>query len=273
MKRSSLVLVLAAIACAQEPATAKKPDGKLAADIKKFNECLQDKKFARDAEAVTILDQSLHQAYEAATDKDKAEIVKALAKVWEAKQRPPDQKALYNATAATLGRMGKEGGKVLVKTYEGGKFKDKEWISLRADMLRNLGKCKDEANIKFLTERARRDIDDPIMAAAGEALGNYEGSSQAVRKEIVKELLIKYGEVHGGSKKNLDPGDLEVARFKATLQAISEPWNTALGRLTGQNFREADEWRDWWNKNKAEDWDKNKPKPKEPSKMRRPSPR
>ena len=250
---------------AQDPADKDKkggPDPKEA--IKQMKTLLDDKKMEKDDEAVKVLDQKLLTPFADFSDKDKSEVVKAIGGVFKIRQRPPEKKQVYTAAAFALGKIASEGhkdaSKVLVDAHDNDSFKKPDWRALRADILKNVGKAKDPARVDFLLERARRDVEDVIMAAAGEALGNYDGAPQDVRKRIVKEMLIKYGEVTGGAKKNLDPGDAQVATHKNTLAAISEPWNTTLAKLTGQSHREAGEWQAWWNKNKDEDWDKGKPK-------------
>ena len=102
---------------------------------------------------------------------------------------------LYNAAAEALGRHGKDGAKALKKAYENkSRFKAKPmWVPMRERLLRNIGRAQDEANVKFLIDEARRNPEAALQAAAGDALGFFEKSSEKIRKQIVSELLITFG--------------------------------------------------------------------------------
>ena len=68
----------------------------------------------------------------------------------------------------TLGK-GAEGAKELAKYVENKRVKDN--LSLRAHMLRALGKTQDDKQIDYLIEVTSRSPHDELRAAAGEALG------------------------------------------------------------------------------------------------------
>jgi hypothetical protein len=234
----------------------KKPDPKVAETIKELKAAVSDRQMAKDVEAIGLID-TLLKDFENYVEKDQRDIVNALADVYRSRQRPPDQIGLYEAAAVALGRMGKDGGTALLRAYNEDKIGKRDYVRVRAVILRNLGKVQDESHAKFLTDRAVRDPEDEIMAAAGEALGNYDAAKQNVRKQIFETLLRKFMEVESGAKANLDPGDAQVKSHKDTLTRISDPWNTTMARLTGQTHRTAEDWNRWWNKTgKSSKWDK-----------------
>ena len=53
--------------------------------------------------------------------------------------------------------------------------------------------------------------------------------------------------------KDSNPQDLIA---KDRYDVIASPIITSLGKLSGHNERDPQEWQRWWNKNKSKDWDK-----------------
>lgn len=248
----TFALAAAAVARAQEDAAAK-PD--LKKEVKEFKSALADRKGEKDQDATKMIGEWIAR-WEDLGEKERTEIVKTLDLVFRAK-RPPEQGGLYKATVVALGRMDKEGAQVLKKAFDNKQFDDKEWLALRADMLKQIGRAKDEGMVKFLVETATRSHEDPLMAAAGDALGNYGDADQKLRKEIYKDLYRKYIEIYEAAM-SLDLGDATAQRKKQTLAAIADPWNSTLGKLSGQSFRDARQWQDYWNDHKSDDWNKGK---------------
>lgn len=267
IRRSFLFLLalgpFALDAVAQEPKAEPKPEIDVKAVLGELRKAAFDRKGARDTEAIGLVDRLL-QAYEKLDAGQKASVRKALGELLTSRKirRPTDQTGLYVAAAAALGRMGQEAARELWKAFRSSKFKKREWVTLRAILLKNIGRTKDPNSIKPLIERARRDPEDAIMAAAGEALGNYEDFPEKTRKDIFKNLVIRYGQVYGESRKNIDPGDPIVQRAKERLAQISQPWNETLRRLSGKDLRTAEEWQRFWNKHKNDRWDEGKGKSK-----------
>lgn len=252
--------LLAGLLAAQEdPAGAEKlkPDPEVPKQLATLKEVVMDRKMARDAEGAQVIDLLTTKVGKGLAEKDRKAVAKGLEGVLtQGKLREPASIQLYIAAAAALGTMGHDGSAPLKAAFENKRFPSKpEWVKLRESLLRNLGKTKDESMVKFLCEEARRSPEPQLMAAAGEALGNYEGSDQKVRKEIVNNLLIRYGELDSRSRV-LDSADLEAANARDFLAVISDKWNASLGRLTGQNFRQYPDWNGWFNKNRAGDWSK-----------------
>lgn len=242
-----------------DPADAEKlkPDPEVPKQLATLKEIVMDKKMARDAEGVQVIDLLTTKVGAGLAEKDRKAVAKGFEGVFtQGKLRESASIQLYVAAAAALGTMGTDGSGPLKAAFDNKKFPNKpEWVKLRETLLRNLGKTKDESMVKFLCEEARRSPEPQLMAAAGEALGNYEASDQKVRKEIVNNLLIRYGELDSRSRV-LDSADIEAANARDYLAVISDKWNSTLGRLTGQNFRQYPEWNTWFNKNRAADWSK-----------------
>lgn len=239
-----------------------KPDPEVKEKLEELEDAANDRKMEKDAEAVAIIDELL-QKYEAGMhEKDVKSFLRELQKVLSpsrARLRPPESIALYKTAAVALGQMGEEGARVLKSVYDGKRIPDKaEWVPLREVLLVQVGKTEDLGMVKFLIEEARRAHESALMAAAGEALGNFADAPQKVRKDIVEQLLIRYGEVDAKSRDSLDPNNLQAQNAQDRLAAISDKWNTTLSKLTGQNFRSLPEWQEWWNDNKNKDWDKDK---------------
>ncbi len=257
-------LTAASLVCwltvAVAPAQDKKPDPDpdLPGQLKEFKAAAEDRDRDKDSVATEFIDRFLI-AYPGMHSKDQKAVRGALKATLESARvrRDPEQKGIFVAAAYALGQMGADGAKILARAYDHKKFKpERDWVELRAVFLKNIGKTKDPKQVDFLLERALRDHSDHILRAAGEALGNYHEANERVRKEIAKELIKKYNEVHGQSLASLDPGDPQVKRAKETLAAISRDWNQSLQQITGQDIKAADEWLHFWNKNKGERWDK-----------------
>jgi len=248
------LFALMAMATAQDPAP-KEPDKEVAEKIATLKECVLDRKMARDDEGRRLIDELLLKLQAGVHPKDATAICKALEDVFtKGKLRPPDQTSLYVAAAAALGYCGEDGAKVLKKAYDSKRFPDKkEWVPLREQLLKYLGRTKDESMVKFLCNEARRQPEAALQAAAGEALGNFEESKEEIRKEIVGELLIRYGEL-AELASQMGSSNIEAQNAQDRLATLSDKWNTALAKLTRQNFTAFRDWQAWYNKNRTQPW-------------------
>lgn len=237
------------------PAPAKGPDKEVAEKLATLKEVVADRKFARDPEGVQVVDFLLQKLQGGTLEaKDKAAVVKGFAEVFTGgKVRPADNTGLYYASAMALGYCGADGAKVLKAAYNDKRFPEKPlWVPLREQLLKNLGRTKDESHVKFLTNEARRHPEAALQAAAGEALGNFEDSKEAIRKDIVSELLVTYGELN----QLANEGGMNINSQNATdrLATIKDKWNTTLAKLTNQNFDRFTDWQSWHNKHKNQPW-------------------
>jgi hypothetical protein len=240
---------------AQDPKPKEEPDKEVAEKVELLEDIAKDKKFERDAEGLAVID-VLYQKQEAGMiEKDEQMVAEALDDLLnKGKVRPHDQTQLYEAAAYALGKFGKEGAKALKKAYEKKRFPDKpEWVPLREKLLIHLGRTKDESMVKFLLEEARRSPEAALQAAAGEALGNFDDSKEKVRKDIVDELLVRYGSLVEAASQMGTSIDAQNAQDR--LATLSGKWNDTLKKLTRQNLDSFAEWQSWHNKNKNKPWE------------------
>ena len=257
--RSPVLLVTAVLFAMASPAAAQN-DKKIPADpdvpakLKLLKEVGKDKKFARDAEGVGIIDVLMQKQDKGLNAKDQKAIVKGLdALLSKDRLRPADKAQLYMATAEALGRHGSNGAKALKSAYEKKRFPDKpEWVPLREKLLVNVGRTKDEKMVKFLLDEARRSPEAALQAAAGKALGNYGESNQKLRREIVSGLIIKWGSLKEAASQLGTNVIAQNARDR--LAAVDGPWNDTMKGLTGQDFDTFIKWQAWYNKHKNDKW-------------------
>ncbi|MFT7535263.1 MAG: hypothetical protein ACI85K_001214 [Hyphomicrobiaceae bacterium] len=240
---------------AQKKAPKPVPDKEVAEKVEQLIKIAKNKKFTEDARGIEVIDVLMQKQDKGLIDKDRAMVVKALDGVLNKnKVRPADNVRLYNAAAEALGRHGKDGAKALKKAFENkNRFKAKPmWVPMRERLLKNIGRAKDEANIKFLIDEARRNPEAALQAAAGDALGFFEKSDEKIRKEIVSELLKRFGSLSEEASQGGTSVDSQNARDR--LAAISGKWVATLKKLSGQNFDSFRDWQSWFQKNKNKKW-------------------
>lgn len=202
-----------------------------------------------DGEAIAVIDQLL-QEWPRSGPKDRAAILKSLGKAMNETRREledgvPDNK-LFIAVATALGEMGVEASKELQKWV--GNKKHRKDLALQRRLVLSLGKTRDPKAVKPLLDLLN-DKDNIIVAAACQALAEYEEADQDLRKKAFNELLKL---LMTTKALTADPNDL-VAR--ARYDAIAAPIITTLQKLSGHDERKPEEWQRWWNKNKKADWD------------------
>lgn len=237
---------------AQDDDKKKEQDPEIEQKLEVFEDAIEDRKFERDQEAVKIIDELLQKQKAGLHVKDEKDVVDALASVFRQRPRKPEQPQLYEATVAALGEIGgSRAAQVLKKVAEDKPFDDDEWLAFREKIYEAIGKTKEERQVKdFLVKAATQSPIDGVKRAAGKALRHFEDADLKVRQDIFKDLLTNYGTIYGGAHDNLDPGDAVRQTRAATLKAIADPWNQTLAALSGQSFRTAPEWYEWWNDNK-----------------------
>ncbi len=235
----------------QDPAIAEK-----AAEIKKM---VKDRKMEQDgAAAAKVL--ILADAFAKLHPKDKDKVVDAAEScLFDGRLRPPDQTVLYHSAAEALGKMGEDGAKPLRKAIDGSRFPDREYTVLKVALIEALGRTGDPRQAELLLELARRSPFDEIMAAAGGALGDLKGLDLKMRREVVKDLIRRWGELEAKGNQ-LDPApnsgggpvDFSGQNARKTLGQVRPKWVKSLQTLTGQSHREFEDWQRWLNK--EPDW-------------------
>jgi hypothetical protein len=253
----AIFAAVAAVGVAQDPVPAKQ-DPEIKVKLKEYEKLVKDRKGSNDDQATRILDELLKK-FEKMHPKDQADFAKGIAVTLTSSRvkREATADRIYRATIQALGQTGEHGSKYLAGAFKNkSKFKGNEWINLRGEMLEQLGRTKDEDQIKFLLDVALRDPNDTLMAKAGGALKHFEGLKLTGRKEIAKPLIKKFTEIQDMANRNLAQGDAVTKAWRDRLTAVSDPWNTTLQKLTKQHLRSASEWNRFLNKHWNQDWDK-----------------
>lgn len=219
------------------------------AELKKF---IKDRKMRSDFQAIGSM-QNLAKNLDKKNPKDLAKIAKALGDVYKfGKVRTGSKDILYRETADALAKFGAKGAKPLAKAVENKRFKDN--VSLRAHMVRALGKTKDVKQIDFLIELTSRSRHDELRAASGEALGNFKHAKVAAQRDIVKEIIKAWGSLDSVANQpvsnNRDNPDFGPQNARRTLRLAEGKWVSTLQKLTGLSQTKFRDWQRWQNKNK-----------------------
>ncbi|MFO1051723.1 MAG: HEAT repeat domain-containing protein [Planctomycetota bacterium] len=253
----SLSAVLAAclllgtgVAQDKEKSKPEKQDPAVAEKLKELDKAVNDRKMEHDVDAARIIDDLAGQ-YESMHEKDQKDVRSGFRKVFDAKERKPDNPGLYRATVFALGKIGgPDAAAILVKLLDNSSpFHDRDWISMQQDILENIGKTKDVKQIDFLLKTALRAAEDPVKGAAGKALRYFEDQPLGKRQEVFVKMLVDYEKIYGEAM-STDSGNEVTQTRKRTLNTIQDPWNGTLGALSGQACGTAVEWRKWYNDHK-----------------------
>ena len=206
-----------------------------------------------DQEAVAVVDKLL-QEFKNSGPKDRAAIVAALSKNFEAKRRENEQgvrdNRIFRASAVAMGQMGSDATKSILKWI--GHKDHKKDIPVQSDLIHALGKTKDKAAVPDLIKLLEHK-DAPLVGAAAAALGDFADADQETRKKGFEGMLKVLMSAKGTVDSNLNDG---IARER--YDTISSPIITSLGRLSKHEERVPEEWQRWWNKNKGSNWDADK---------------
>jgi HEAT repeat protein len=219
--------------------------------IEALKTALKDK---QDDTAVATIDRLTVLARDAGP-KDKKKIAKGVGETFGAKRVPREGESkdevfrAFVAAAASLGQMGDEGVGPLVRALEQRSFRHEP--ALRAKILAALGATKSEKATKPLLDMLE-DKDYDLIAAAADALGNYDKAPLPPRKEIVERLVRHLESAANAANPSSPQVDASEARRK--YDRIGGPLLSTLAKLTGQDFRDPLEWVKWWNDNKKRPW-------------------
>jgi HEAT repeat protein len=263
MQPATLLLLLAlapsaAIAAPSAPAPAvredplpdKRPEVEALTDQLKAHVAKQG---AEDQDAVAVVDKLL-QEFKNSGPKDKAAIVAALGKNFDAKRREDESgvrdNRIFRASAVALGQMGSDATKTILK-YIGHKDHKKD-IPVQSDLIHALGKTKDNAAVPELVALLEHK-DAPLVGAAADALAEFSEAPLDVRKKAFEGMLMVLMSAKGAKYSNVNDS---TARDR--YDTIASPIITSLTRLSKHDERDPDKWQNWWNKNKAKNWDDGK---------------
>ena len=214
---------------------------------------IKNRKMTDDFQAIGLI-QALTKAPEQQNSKDKKKIAKGLGDCFKlGKVREGRQDLIYREAANGLAKYGADGAKELSKYVENKRFKDN--LSLRAHLLRSLGKTEDVKQVDYLIEVTSRSHHNELRAASGEALGNYKEAKIQTKREIVKMIIRAWGSLHSAATAPVSndpngPQDFGPQNAQQTLGACQGKWVATLQKLTGVTLRKFMEWQRWQNKNK-----------------------
>ncbi|MBL8857064.1 MAG: HEAT repeat domain-containing protein [Planctomycetes bacterium] len=243
--------VSAARVYAEDPAPVadKRPEVEEAVDAFKAH---TDKKGSEDREAIEIIDKKLIPEFKKSGPKDKDLIVKGLAKVFDLRRNDEKEgvpnNGLFIAAATALGEMGPESTKLLVSAIDNKNLKKQ--MSVRSTLIRSLGKTRDVKGALDPLIKLLQDKDAVLVAAAGEALGEFADADLAARKKGFEAML----KVVNAAKDSKD-SDVNDTTARERYEAIATALVSSLGKLAKLDERDPDKLRDWWNKNKNKNWD------------------
>jgi len=240
------------------PALAQKPkeppvDPTIPKRLTELKSYVKNRKMTDDFQAIGLM-QALTKAPDQQNSRDQRKVVKGLGDCFKlGKVREGARDVLYRETADALAKYGEDGAKQLAKYVENKRFKDN--LSLRAHMLRDLGKTEDDDQIDFLIEVTSRSPHDELRAAAGEALGNFTDAKIKDKREIVKMIIRAWGSQHSAATQPVSndpnaPVDFGPQNARRILRACEGKWVATLQKLTGVSHRKFMDWQRWQNKNK-----------------------
>ncbi len=255
MHAALLALLIGPDAHGQD-APAKAPDPALPALLEELDGLVKDRKMEQDLQAIALV-RRLATAPGTMHPKDHDRVARALGSVFRTgRLRPVDRLQLYEETAQALGTFGTDGAKELRKAAEDNRF-GRDYVRFRATLLDNLGRTQDPKQVEWLLEQALRSPEDDIMAAGGGALGHHKDMELRQRRDVVKRLLVRWGELESKASipDNNNPGapvNFGPQNARATMSKVRSRWQSTLATLTGQNHRSYEDWQRWLNKNP--DW-------------------
>ena len=256
MRALVLSLALATLAAGTPVASAVPQDNPEVVDKRPELQALLDKlaghvkeRGTQDTEAIAVIDQLL-QEFPKSGPKDRDAIVKGLDKCFDVKREQNEEgvfdNRLYLACAVSLREMAPESAAILMK-WIGHKSHRKD-VDLQQKLIQSLGKTRDEKGRELLI-KTMDDKTPAIQAAAAEALGEFGGAEDKVRKQNFEEILKVLMEVKG-----MVDADVNDTISRERYDTISAPIISSLSRLSGQKIHDPNEWQRWWNKNKNEAW-------------------
>lgn len=230
-------------------------------EIKEMLETLKGHVKARgdeDPEAIVLLGK-LEEEYPKSGKRDRKAIIKQVSACIKAKRKPSKEGLIDNklrlAAAKSLGKMGPESAKELMKWVDHKSFKGDPYTS--SAVIKSLGETRVEDAVDVLIDLLPHH-DQEVQAAAAAALANYTFLDQKKRKKIFKEVLDEITRV----KNMIDVDQVDPIERKR-YDVISGPMLRTLQDMSGAtDVRDPTKFRSWWNDNKTKDWDKERDKDK-----------
>lgn len=99
-----------------------------------------------------------------------------------------------------------------------------------------------------------RDVDNEVIAAAGQAAGAYRYSKESVRKELFEKVMNIYVATWN-QKTSIDPDEkVEQGDAEEKWEFIEQPFEKSMQLLSNVTQNSPPDWRRWWNKHKNKRW-------------------
>ena len=197
-----------------------------------------------DDDAIARIDR-LIESSRSEEELDTKSIAKTLASAFSLRRDEGDNR-LYLALAAALSEFGEEGQKAIVRSLKHKNLKRRPEV--RAYLLVALGSFANEKNLKVLTGALRKG-EPNVIAAAAEGLAYYRLAKGEVRKQAVEALVKCYVEAERRVRRSPDDES-----HQDRLEVFEMRIIRTLTELSGETFRNGEDWSKWFEKHKAEDW-------------------
>ena len=222
-----------------------------------------EKRGSEDPAAIANVAQ-LSTEFSKSGPKDKAGIVSTLAKAIESPRAQPKKgeydDALALAAAKALGPMAPESVSPLTDAL--GQKETRHDLALQRQLLLALGRTREKDAVKPLTQNLVNP-EFSLVAAAAEALGEFEGAKLELRREIfsalIKPLMSAKNAMDDNANSATQAGGGADSTYARRYDAIAAPIMGALHRISKHEETDPILWERWWNKNKNGDWDAKKP--------------
>lgn len=246
---------------AQHVEPAENPE--IRANVEQLAKAAGDRKFARDEEAMRLIQELARAHAEGLHKNDAKRIRRALGTILtKGRMRKPPLIRIYAEAAVALESFGDDGAKVLIKAHDGKRFpmREPEWMLTRVQLLRSIGATEAKRAAEYLIEVAQKANAHEERATAGGALAHFEAADQKLRKEVAKVLIRSLASIESESKRfvpvNPDgPQDYGPQNASELLGHVRGPWTRALEKLTGESFETIEAWRSWFESARRRDWD------------------
>ncbi len=208
---------------------------------------LDDALKSKNADAVSSGISALISAYiDAEKEADKTAAVNSLAKTL--KFYGGDGKCIIEA-AQGLSGMGAPAAKPLASALKDKKLrKEPKLKEAYLACIRALGATKSVRDSKTLINLLK-DKDFYVVAAAADALGNYNDVKLNYRRSIAEQMVNALDSAYNAAQ-----ADPRNTTFQKRYEIIGVPLMTALSKVTGASPGGAPEWRKWFNDNKKKRW-------------------
>jgi len=204
-----------------------------------------------DGAAIGIIER-LATEFKRSGPADKKSIVTAVTRAMRVRRKVARdgsrKRQMFLVAARVLGGMAPESVSSLIRLA--GEKNHKQDYAVRGAILAALGKTKDEKAVKVLTKELD-EFQARVQAAAAEALGQFTHLDHWKRKAIFKDLLKLLMNTQAAHQS--DPSGMTTSD---RWRRVQSPCRRSMAKLSGVGDRSPNSWRDWWNDNKKENWDK-----------------